>query len=387
MYDLTQPWPTSSANSAANMAGALMSVVKSGIFTEGPMVDDLEDQFRDYLISLGAPDTTQVVALNSGTAALSAALLAAGVEAGDEVIVPSMSFTASALAVTNIGARPVFVDVDETWSIDVERVERAVGRETAAIMGVDLHGMPADWDGLRAVASRYGLLLIEDACPAYGAMYKGRPAGTLGDAAAFSVNQSKMLSAGEGGFYVTERGEWAVEVRRLRRFGEPLVYGKGEHRASRSAGWNWKMSEFTAAVAHVSLTELPITVARGRRNVEIIREAVRGCGLLSPPFTTEGADPSFHKYRVRLAPGISREDAEKLLVRAGVPHAPVDVLPLPEHPAFRGCPSWGGHVRATQAIERTVVLGTRTQPIFGITTDEAERWAEAIGSLREAAII
>lgn len=374
-------WPTSEQHSAGNMMAAVMGVVERGVFTNGPEVEKLEHEFGDYLRGADG-EMPYVVAVNSGTAALTAILVEAGIGPGHEVIVPALSFTATALAVLHAGARPVFVDVDETWSIDISRLEGALTNDTRAVLAVDLHGMPADWAALGGFCLKEGLDLFEDACPAYGASYLGEPCGLFGRAAAFSLNQSKMLSAGEGGLVVTRDPEVAERIRELRNFGELLKPGE-QHRYSVFVGWNWKMPELTAAVARISLTDLPITVARGRRNVEIIERGLVAGGVFQRALRTFGAEPSWHKYRARVNAGLSREAAEELLTVYEVPFSPVDVVPLPSHPAFYGRSAYsGGFSNAMRALSHSVVLGTRERPIFAISTDEAERWAVALGGLR-----
>jgi dTDP-4-amino-4,6-dideoxygalactose transaminase len=231
---------------AGELTAAFQRVTAASAFVLGAEVDGFEAEFAAYC---GAPECAGV---NSGTAALTLALQAAGIGPGDDVIVPAHTFVASALAVLHAGATPVFCDVDDdTGLIDAEAAASATGECTAAIMPVHLYGQACDMDAIGELARRHGLFVLEDAAQAHGAAWDGRRTGTLGDAAAFSFYPSKNLGAlGEGGAVVTADAGLAERVRELRHIGQR---GKGNHVLR---GWNERLHGLQAALLRVKLPHL-----------------------------------------------------------------------------------------------------------------------------------
>ncbi|MEA2329944.1 MAG: perosamine synthetase, partial [Thermoleophilaceae bacterium] len=233
-----------------------------------PEVTALQEEWADYV---GA---RFCLLTNSGTAALHCAVVAAGVRPGDEVIVPAFSFVATAMAVLHQGAVPVFCDIDPaTHAIDPRAIAERIGPRTRAIMPVHVHGLPADMDAIGALARHHGLAVIEDAAQAHGATYRGQKAGSLGDCAAFSLNGSKHLSAGEGGLFVTSDERALVAARRLAIFGEDTPpTGPGQYRAywSHGVGWNYRSHELTAALARTGLRRLDDYNEAAQRNAAIL---------------------------------------------------------------------------------------------------------------------
>src|ERR1043166_5691528 len=225
---------------------SIARVLENSSFILGPEVESFERSFADYV---GA---RFCVALNSGTAALHLALLASGIGPGDEVIVPSNSFIATAESVSVVGATPVFVDSDATaYTIDVSQIEARITERTRAIMPVHLYGQPADLDPVFEIAKRQDLLVIEDAAQAHGAEYKGRRVGALGRAGCFSFYPSKNLGAyGEGGAGLTNDEEVAAQVRLLRDHGSDRKY------YHHIVGYNFRMEGIQGAVLNVKLRHL-----------------------------------------------------------------------------------------------------------------------------------
>src|SRR5438093_11219844 len=202
-------WPILTDADRAAVARVLNRGVLSGV--GAPEARGLEAEFAAVV------GRRFCLATNSGTSALHIALAAAGVGPGDEVIVPALSFIATAQAVLHQGAIPVFADVEpDTYNIDIADAARRVTARTRAIVPVHLHGLPADMDAVLALARRAGLVVIEDAAQAHGATYRGRPVGTLGDMAAFSLNSTKNFPAGEGGLFVTASEELHARAARVR---------------------------------------------------------------------------------------------------------------------------------------------------------------------------
>jgi len=227
----------------------------------GPQVDAFEQEFAAYL-GIG-----HAVALSSGTAALHLALVLLGVGPGDEVIVPTLTFVATANVVTYVGAQPVFVDSETaSWNLDPvlleeELAERAQeGRLPAAVIGVDLFGQCADWDPIVRACEQHGVPLVEDAAEALGATYRGRPAGVFGTLGAFSFNGNKMVTTSGGGMLVTENAEWADHARHL----ATQARDPAPHYEHSEIGFNYRLSNLLAAVGRGQLRRLPEMVASCR---------------------------------------------------------------------------------------------------------------------------
>ncbi len=285
---------------------ALARVLDSGELY-GPNAPETVELEREWAAYVGA---RFALLTNSGTAALHCAVVAAGVRAGDEVIVPAFSFVATPMAVLQAGAVPVFCDIDpRTYTLDPRLIEERVTERTRAVMPVHAHGLPADMDEIRAIAARHGLPVIEDAAQAHGAMYRGVPVGRLGHAAAFSLNGSKLLAAGEGGLFVTDDETALRTARRLAIFGEDTPpTGPGQYRAywSHGLGWNYRAHELTAALARSGLRRLDRYVATAQRNAEILTRGLAELPGFVPPEIPEDRTCVFYRYRIRIDPGRAR---------------------------------------------------------------------------------
>jgi perosamine synthetase len=298
---------------------AALAVLASGKLVQGDQVASFEKEFSNALVA-GA----ECVAVNSGTSALHLGLLAAGIGAGDEVIVPSFTFAASANSVVMAGAVPVFADIDpDSFALDPRCVEKAVTPRTRAIMPVHLYGHPADMVALNGIAERRGLVIVEDACQAHGALIEGRPVGSLGDVAAFSFYATKNMTTGEGGMVVCRDAEVARKVRLLRNQGMERRY------ENEIAGLNNRMTEIAAAIGRVQLTRLPVWNARRR---EIAAQYDAGLtGLVTPPIAS-GVEHVYHQYTVRTP---DRDRLHEGLLTAGIDSAVY--YPTPTHmlPSYR----------------------------------------------------
>jgi dTDP-4-amino-4,6-dideoxygalactose transaminase len=272
---------------------AVVKVLRSGVLTTGlgagPTVTEFEKAYAGFVKAKHA------VAMNMGTGALHSALAAAGVERGDEVILPSFTFVATAETVVMIGAKPIFVDIDpETYNISLSDVEKAITEKTKAIMPVDLYGMPADVQHIREIADKHGLLIIEDAAQAHGATCNGKPAGAFADAACWSFYASKNMTTGEGGMLTTNNDEIAEKARLIRTHGEKKKY------TSIMLGHNYHMTEIQAAIGLVQLKKLPGFVAKRRRNAGRLSEKLRKVKSLQLPAEPKGYKHSWYLYTVRL---------------------------------------------------------------------------------------
>jgi perosamine synthetase len=370
---LHRRWPEITAADRAALARVLDRGELWG--PNAPEVRALEQEWADYV------GTRFCLVTNSGTAALHCALVGAGVGPGDEVIVPAFSFVATPMAVLHAGATPVFCDIDpETCTIDPARIEELIGARTRAVMPVHVHGLPAEMDEIRSIAARHGLAVIEDAAQAHGATYRGARVGALGDGAAFSLNGSKHLSAGEGGMFVTRDERAALAARRLAIFGEDTPpTGPGQYRAywSHGVGWNYRGHELTAALARSQLRRLDERLATAQRNAALLNAGLAGLAGLGPPHVPGDRTCAFYRYRIRLQPdglgfaGSPVERRDRLLFALqgeGVPASLWQLLPLPAQPVFRdrGRLPWDrdAHPETLRLLESSIVLGTAEEPIF-----------------------
>lgn len=290
--------------------------------------------------------TAHCAAVGSGTAALQLALAAIGVGPGDEVVVPSVSMNATALAVLQQGARPVFADIDpETYTLDPEAARAVAGPRTKALLPVHLHGLPADMDALRAVADGLGAVVVEDAAQSHGASYRGRRTGALGTVGCFSMHPSKNLpTCGEGGLLTTDDPEIHERVLRLRQFGEDPRPRATRSYVSHTPGWNHRIGPLEAAFARSQLTRLDAYGARREPGIRAFLGRLAALPGLRVPVVPEGSVHAWHILRFRLdapALGLAEQDAAALrraLHRAlraeGVPVSRYQEAPLPAHPAF-----------------------------------------------------
>jgi perosamine synthetase len=306
---------------------AVTKVLKSGTLTHGlgggPVVTKFEEAYAKFVKAKHA------IAVNSGTAALHLALLGAGVKLGDEVILPSFTFVATAEIVVMAGAKPVFVDIDpDTYDISPKKIERAVTKRTRAIIPVDLYGLPADMQPIREIADKHGLAVVEDSCQAHGATYKGKPVGALANAACWSFYVSKNMTTGEGGMVTTDSDELAENMRVIRSHGEKEKY------KSSMLGHNYRMPEIEAAIGFEQLKKLPGFLARRRRNAKRLTSILGKTSKLQLPIEPEGCRHSWYLYTVRIK-GASAEKRDKIAgelrekgVGAGVYYVnPIHLMP------------------------------------------------------------
>ncbi|RKW71916.1 DegT/DnrJ/EryC1/StrS family aminotransferase [Galactobacter caseinivorans] len=294
---------------------AVTAVMRSGMVAQGPEVAAFEEEFSP--VAGGA----ECIAVNSGTSALHLGLIAAGIGRGDEVIVPSFTFAATANSVVIAGGTPVFVDIDPvSFCMDPVAAEAAITPRTKAIMPVHLYGHPADVVSLKKIADRHGILLLEDAAQAHGASLAGRAVGSFGAFGAFSFYPTKNMTSGEGGIVSTGDPQLARTVRLLRNQGMEQRY------ANELAGFNARMTDIHAAIGRVQLTKLEGWTQQRRRNAAALDEGLQGVVV---PAVADGAVHVYHQYTVRV-PGLDRDRfmqalREEWKVGSGV------YYPIPNH--------------------------------------------------------
>jgi len=268
---------------------AVDRVLRSGMLAQGPEVKAFEEEFSAHV------GGRHCVAMNSGTSALHLGFIAAGIKPGDEVIVPSFSFAATANSVVLAGGVPVFADIDpKTFNMDPDHVETLITKKTKAIMPVHLYGHIAAMDRFEEIASKHGLLLIEDAAQGHLASLNGRNSGEFGIVASFSFYPTKNMTAGEGGMVVTDNAEVARMLRLLRNQGQEIRY------QNEVIGFNTRMTDIHAAIGRVQLAKLPGWTKQRQENAAYLDANLKG---VVTPFLAPGTTHSYHQYTVRIPGG------------------------------------------------------------------------------------
>jgi dTDP-4-amino-4,6-dideoxygalactose transaminase len=315
---------------------AVRRVLESGWVAQGPMVREFESQVATYT---GA---AHAVAVSSCTAALHLALLCAGVGTGDEVIVPSMSFIATANAVVHAGATPVFAEVEpNTFNLDIDDVRTRIGPRTRAIVLVHQLGLPADRDAFGALASERGIAIVEDAACAIGTRVRGTPIGADGALVCLSFHPRKVLTTGEGGMVLTTSEDHAARLRRLRQQGMSIsdLDRHGSARVMRESyeeiGFNYRLTDLQAAVGIEQLKKLPAILAKRQSLATAYGAAFAGSTSISGPQVPEDVDWNVQSYAVRLT-GFDAERRDKvmqLLLDEGIASRP-GVMTAHTEPAY-----------------------------------------------------
>lgn len=370
---------------------AILGVLRSGSWFLGERVAEFERTFTEYC------EAKHGVSVSSGTVALQVALEAAGVVLGDEVIVPSYTFIATASSVALVGGVPVFVDVDpDTYLIDPAAVEAAITEKTKAIIAVHIAGQPADLDALTAIAAKHGVLLIEDSAQAHAAAWKGRRVGAIGDLGTFSFQASKNLNAGEGGFIVTDDEELQLRAWSIHNCGRAPG---GEWYEHPLVGGNYRLTEMQAALALSQLRRLDEQTEKRTHSAALLTEQLSEIEGIRPLAVDERVTRhAFHLYVFRYDAdafgGASREQFLKALAAEGIPCA-AGYKPLYREPAFQArfsdfplsSPAFGGrpnysgvHCPVTERIcaDEAVWL---TQNLLLGTESDISQISEAIAKI------
>jgi perosamine synthetase len=325
----------------------VLDSLRGGKYAWGPNCVKLQEEFARW------NGNKFCGATNSGTAALHMGVAACGVSAGDEVITTALSWTSTGTCILHHNAIPIFVDVDwKTMNIAPSKIEAAITPRTRAIIPVHYWGLPADMDLIMRIARKHKLFVIEDACQAHGALYKGRKVGTFGHCAAFSLNQNKNFCAGEGGLFVTDDEKIYVAARALMSFGEMRAPESNRDFHAYGMGWMYRMSDLTAAFARSQLLSLDRTNAQARENWFRLQEGLKGLPNAVLPFSSRTMDTNGYAYVVRVDPSIVersklsdlRNSIVKALQAEGVPVGSPRYM-LPAHTVFQarngyghGCP-------------------------------------------------
>jgi dTDP-4-amino-4,6-dideoxygalactose transaminase len=326
----------------AETLAEIQKVLESTAFAGGPFVKAFEDDFARFC------GCTHAVGVGNGTDALWAALVAFGVGPGDEVITVPNTFIATAEAISFCGAHPVFVDVDEkTCTMDPALLQRAITPRTRAVIPVHLFGQTADMDPIMAIAKKHGLVVIEDACQAHGALYRGRPAGSIGDAGCFSFYPGKNLGAyGEAGAVVTSNDDAAAKIRMFRDHGQSKKYYHD------MIGWNARMDGIQGAVLGVKLKYLPAWTEARRKHARQYNQLLEGTPGIMLPQEADYAQHVYHIYAIRTE---RRNELTAALCDKGIAtgiHYPV---PLHLTGAYRSLGCKEGSFSVSERIARELV--------------------------------
>jgi perosamine synthetase len=360
-------------------AAAASEAVRSGWVAQGPRVAEFESVFAAVV------QASEAVAVSSCTAALHLALVVMGLGPGDEVVVPSLSFIATANAVRYVGATPVFADVDPvTGNLTAATVEAALTSRTRAVMVVHQAGMPADADELRALCRPRGLLLLEDAACAAGSAYRGRPVGSGCPIAAWSFHPRKVITTGEGGMVTTTDEGWATRLRRLREHGMS-VSAADRHAADRpvveqylETGFNYRMTDIQAAVGLVQLTRLKAIVARRRDLAARYAQALSDIAGLQVPHDPPYGETNHQSYWVVLPDDfpLTRNALLHFLAERGV-SARRGIMAAHLEPAY------GGQRRPDLPVTERLTARSLVLPLFhDMASSDQDR---VVSALREAA--
>ena len=320
---------------------AIARVLESGQFVGGPEIAAFEEEFASYC---GA---RHGVAVNSGTSALHLALLAAGIQPGDEVITVPFTFYATVAAIGYVGATPVYVDIDQaTFNIDAAKIEAAITERTRAILLVHLYGQCADMNPILDIARRHNLIVIEDAAQAHGAEYRGRRTGGVGDIGCFSFYPTKNLgAAGEGGMLTTNNPEYARTATLLRSWGEEQRY------RPRLKGFNYRLPSIQAAILRVKLRRMePWIEARRARAAEYDR-LLEGSGITRPQSLAD----TRHVYCLYTIRAADRDALQRGLDAAGIQTAIHYPLPIHLMPAYADERYKAGDFPVAEACANTVL--------------------------------
>ncbi|MCH7720379.1 MAG: DegT/DnrJ/EryC1/StrS family aminotransferase [Planctomycetes bacterium] len=339
---------------------AVTAVLRTPNLSLGPKLGEFERLMADYC------GTAHAVACSSGTAALHMLVRARGIGSGDEVITTPFSFVASANCALFEGARPVFVDIDsDTWNIDPSRIEPAVTQRTRALIPVDVFGQIADMDPIRAVAQRHDLYVIEDSCEALGGRYKGRRAGSLGDAGVFGFYPNKQMTTGEGGMIVTDDADLADQLRSIRNQGRGTA---GRWLSHERLGYNFRLSDINCALGIVQLERIEAILAARKRVADSYRARLTDESRIIMQTISSDVEMSWFVFVIRLTDDYSRDNRDRMLEALRAQHIGCSDYFAPIHlqPFYR---EQFGHRDGDFPVCEALAARTIALPFFGQMTE------------------
>ncbi|MDW8065736.1 MAG: DegT/DnrJ/EryC1/StrS family aminotransferase [Anaerolineae bacterium] len=342
---------------------AVLEVLESGFLTQGPRVQALEEAFAKMC------GVRYAVATSSGTTALHIALLAHGISSGDEVITSPFTFIASANCVLYVGARPVFVDIDpQTFNMNPALIEEAITPRTKAIIPIHLYGLPCDMDPILEISHKYNLVVIEDACQAHGAEYKGKKVGSFGTGV-FSLYSTKNITSGEGGMITTDDPKIAERCRAIRQHGMRKRYYHDE------LGFNFRMTDIQAAIGLAQLRKLEKFNHIRQANARHLTQHLRG---VVTPYVPSDRTHVFHQYTIRVPCG-KRDALKEFLQKRGISSEVYYPLPIHRQPLYQKLGYDGDFHEAERAAKE--VLSLPVHP--ALTPSDLEAIVEAVNEFVE----
>lgn len=351
---------------------AVIDVLKSDWLTTGPAVSAFEKAFTDVT------GTRFATAVSNGTAALHAAMFALDIKPGDEVIVPAITFAASANAVLYQGGTPVFADVDpDTLLIDPASIDECVTEKTRAVVAVDYAGQPCDYDQIRPLCDQHGLKLVVDACHALGASYKGRPAGVIGDINVFSFHPVKHITTGEGGMVATDKPEYDEKVKIFRNHGitadnrQRALQGKWFYEMT-ALGYNYRLSDIQCALGLSQLKKLPQWIKKRREVADRYDRLFSHSDMIHPLAVRPDVEHAYHLYVVQI--DVDRGGVFTIMRQAGI-GVNVHYIPVYLHPYYRDLGYKTGLCPKAEAAYGRIL----TLPMFpGLGDEQIQRTAATL---------
>lgn len=356
--------PISKPNVGEREIAAISEVIRSGMIAQGPKVQEFERRFAEY------HGVKHAIASTNGTTALQMAMLANGIGAGDEVIIPSFSFFATASSILFTGAKPVFADIDpETFNLDPASAESVITEKTKAIMPVHLYGQAADMPAFEALAKKHGLILLEDAAQSHGAKLDGRFVGTWGTSG-FSFYPTKNMTTCEGGMLTTQDDEVAERARMIRNHGMSQQY------LHEMVGFNFRMTDLMAAMGLIQLDNLPKWTAIRNNNASYYNETLKN---VIKPLVRDNATHVYHQYTIRMPDGVDRDEVMKQIQAKGVGVRVYYPLPIHRQPIFE---KMGGYENIDLPQTEKATREVMSLPIHPLLTEaERERVAQVINEV------
>ena len=304
----------------ADEVQAVTDAIMSGIIAEGPRVADFERAFADLI------GVEHAIAVNSGTAALHAALLAHGIGDGDEVITTPFTFIATSNSVLFTGAKPIFADIEEdTFNIDPDAIMEKITPKTKAILPVHLYGHPAEMNAIMEIVEDHNLAVIGDACQAHGAVYDGKKVGSFGTGT-FSFYPTKNMTTSEGGIITTNDQDVADRARMIR------SHGSKERYVHEMLGYNFRMTDISASIGLVQVKKLEEFTIQRQSNAEYLSEGLKGVDGITVPIVRKNCEHVFHQYTIR---AYERDELVKILNENGVGTGVYYPIPTHKQPFYQ----------------------------------------------------
>lgn len=322
----------------------ILKVLRSGTLTQGEEVEKFEKEFASYL------GVKYAVAVSNGTVALFLALLSLKLKKGDEIITTPFSFIASTSCILHAGLKPVFVDIGQDFNIDVSKIEAKITKKTKAILLVHLFGNPCEMDTILYLAKKYNLAVIDDACQAHGAEYRGKKVGSFGNLACFSFYATKNMTTGEGGMIATNDQRLYKFLKKARNHGQKRRY------FHEFLGFNFRLTEMQAALGRVQLKKLDTFNKKRLENALLLNSLLKGIRGLTLPETSNDKRHIFHQYTIIINKDfpLTREQLIAIFEKKGIGYGIFYPLPIHKQPAIKEL-GFDDHLPISEALSKKVI--------------------------------